>query len=339
MSIESAMQEHLDNLIKPIGSLGDLETFALKLADIQQCVPPVIEKKAVYVFAADHGITDEGVSLYPKEVTHQMVLNFLGNGAAINVLAKHNGFDIFVVDAGILQAVDDGRVIDCRAGSGTNNFLEEPAMSEAQLETCLSNGSRLAEQAAQNGYQLVAVGDMGIGNTTAAAAMLIASGLDASNIVDRGTGINDEALANKRRIIESAVKKHEPYNSPAAILSSVGGFELCTMVGFILGLKDRKIACVIDGFPVGSAAYMAYMMDPTITSFLFAGHLSKVKGHATVLSKMQLTPVLDLKMRLGEGTGAVLGGQLVCLAACVAAEMASFKSANVSRSEGVEENY
>ncbi len=339
MDIKAQMQQHLDNLTKPRGSLGDLEDMALKLAGIQNKVPPGVGKKAVYVFAGDHGITEEKVSLYPSEVTYQMVLNFLNQGAAINVLARHLAYDVSIVDCGVAQPIDDERVVDCKAGPGTRNFAKEPAMSADLLEACLANGRRLASSAVEQGYDLVAVGDMGIGNTSTAAALLIASGFDPESVVDRGTGISDESLVQKREIIERAVGLHAPYTDPKDVLRKVGGFELATMAGFILGLKGRQVACVIDGFPVSSAAYMAYRMEPQIRSYLFAGHKSKVKGHAVILDKMQLSPLLDLRMRLGEGTGAVLGGQLVCLAARLAAEMASFQSAQVSRSEAVEEDY
>jgi nicotinate-nucleotide--dimethylbenzimidazole phosphoribosyltransferase len=212
-------------------------------------------------------------------------------------------------------------------------------MQAEQLETCLENGAKLAASAVEQGYDLIALGDMGIGNTSTAAALLIASGFEAQSVVDRGTGISDDNLLQKREIIERAVEKHRPFADPKDILRKVGGFEFATMAGFILGLKERRVACVIDGFPVSSAAYMACRLDPQVRRFLFAGHRSKVKGHTVILNRLQLPPLVDLQMRLGEGTGAVLGGELIYLAAKLSSEMASFQSARVSRSETVEEDY
>ena len=333
------MQRHLDNLTKPVGSLGELETLAVRLAEIQGRVPPRIRGNAVFVFAGDHGITAEGVSLYPQEVTRQMVLNFLGGGAAINVLARECGFDLFVVDTGIVEPVSGEGILECRVGAGTVDFLTGPAMSEAQLEHCLANGRRLADMTVERNYDLVAVGDMGIGNTTSAAGLLVAAGFPPGEIVDRGTGIPAKTLDHKRRVIEEAVGRHAPFERPEHVLQRLGGFELATMAGYIGALAGRGVACVIDGFPVTAAAYMALSMDEAVGSYLFAGHRSKVKGHDLVLKKMGLKPIVDFGMRLGEGTGAVMGGWIIGLAAALAGEMASFEGAHVSRSDGVEENY
>ena len=338
-SISELMQQHMDNLTKPVGSFGNLEQYALKLSEIQQRVPPSVGRKAVFVFAGDHGITEEKVSLYPREVTCQMVLNFIGGGAAINVLARHCGFDVSVVDAGVDADLRHAKIIDKKVARGTRNFLNEPAMSEEQLSTCLENGRALAEKAVREKYDLVALGDMGIGNTSSAAALLIASGFKPEDVVDRGTGISTEALDHKRQTIMQAVRRHTPFGSPRTILQRLGGFELCAIAGFILALRERGVACIIDGFPVSTAAYMAFSIDNSITSFIFAGHRSKVRGHARILEAMGMEPILDLGMRLGEGTGAVLGGQVVDLSAKLAGEMASFDSARVSRSEEIEENY
>ena len=338
-SLNKKMQHHLDNLTKPKGSLGDLEDFAMKLAVIQGRVPPRINRKISVVFAGDHGIVDEGVSLYPREVTTQMVLNFLGGGAAINVMARHCGADIRIIDAGIAGEVGESEVIHMKVRPGTRNFAVEEAMTENELELCLDRGRELAKWVSREGYDLVSIGDMGIGNTTTAAALLAANGLDLDAVVDRGTGIDDKTLNHKRSVIKSALEKHGPFRNVRESMRCVGGFEICMIVGFILGLKDRKIACVIDGLPVTAGAYLARCIDSTVSAFLFAGHRSKVKGHIVTLNAMGLEPILDLNMRLGEGTGAVLGGFLVSMAANVACEMASFESAGVSRSEGDEKDY
>lgn len=337
-ALRKEMQAHLDNLTKPVGSLGRLEEFALKMAAIQGEVPPRVRKKGAWVCAGDHGINAAGVSMYPQEVTYQMLRNFTAGGAGINVLAKHCGFDVSVVDTGIALPVDFEGVIDRRVGPGTANFSETEAMTEEQLTRCLENGKSLAAGAADSGYDIVALGDMGISNTTPAAAMAIAAGLPADAIIDRGTGISDAMLEHKRKVILEAVEKHAPYGGPMDIMRKLGGFELCTMAGFVLGLRERKVACMIDGFPVTSGAYMAWLIDAGVSGFLFAGHRSKVKGHQVMLDAMGLEPVLDFSMRLGEGTGAVLGGFMVEMGVRIAREMASFSDAQVTQSED-EENY
>ncbi len=337
--LREKMQHHLDNLTKPVGSLGDLEDFAMKMSLIQGAVPPVLNKKAVYVFASDHGINAEGVSMYPQEVTYQMLINVTAGGAGISVLAKNCGYDVVAVDTGILTPVDDSSIIDCRAGSGSANFHETEAMTAEQASLCLENGRRLAQQAADAGYQLVAIGDLGISNTTTAAAMAIAGGLEADLIIDKGTGISDEMLDNKRRVIIESVEKHAPYKDAEDIIRKVGGFEQAVMAGFILGLKGRGIACVIDGFPVTAGALMAWLIDNSVSEYLFAGHKSKVRGHRVMLDKLGLSPIVDFNMRLGEGTGAVIGGYMVELGVKTACEMASFENANVSKSLTEEENY
>ena len=337
--LREKMQNHLDNLTKPVGSLGQLEELAMKMSLIQKAVPPVLNRKAVYVFAGDHGINVEGVSMYPQEVTYQMLLNFLSGGAAINVLARQCGYDVFTVDTGIAVEAEHPGIISCRAGKGTADFLKEEAMTAEQVSVCLENGRRLAEQAADAGYQLVAIGDMGVSNTTTAAAMAIAGGLDPESIIDKGTGITDEMLGHKRRVIIDSVARHAPYKDAEDIIRKVGGFEQAVMAGFILGLKDKGIGCVIDGFPVSAGAFMAWLIDASVSEYLFAGHRSKVRGHGVILGKMGLSPVVDLDMRLGEGTGAVIGGFMIGLGVKTASEMASFENANVSKSLIEEENY
>jgi len=357
-TIAEQMQAHLDNLTKPRGSLGRLEDLVIQLAAVQERVPPKVDKKAVYVFAGDHGIVAEGVSLYPQEVTFQMLANFLSGGAAINALASglsggedsRSAWDVVAVDAGVaadtteLQKNASGlpkgrRFINKKIGPGTANFLHQPAMTKEALERALKAGESLAEDASQQGYDLVAIGDMGIGNTSTAAALLVASGFPLETIVDRGTGIDNQTLAHKQRVIAQALERHSPFSSPLDILCKVGGYDLAMMAGLILGLRHRKIGCIIDGFPVTSAAYMAYSIDATVKDFLFAGHKSKVRGHGPVLSAMGLEPILDLGMHLGEGTGAVLGGYLIELAVKTSRTMASFESAGVSDSTHAEEKY
>ncbi len=366
--IAAQMQAHLDNLTKPRGSLGRLEDLVIQLAVIQERVPPKIEKKAVYVFAGDHGIVAEGVSLYPQEVTYQMLVNFLQGGAAINALASGFGtsgisteqeasrasWDLVAVDAGVAADTSgltqigtsqmrdppqERRFINYKIGPGTANFLHQPAMTREELEQALAAGKELAKDAEQQGYDLVAIGDMGIGNTSTAAAMLAASGFPLESIVDRGTGIDAKTLAHKQEVIPRAIQNHGHFAGPLDIMVKVGGYDLAMMTGLILGLRGRRIGCIIDGFPVTSAAYMAYSMDTSVRDFLFAGHKSKVRGHGPVLEAMGLEPILDLGMHLGEGTGAVLAGYILELAVETSRTMASFASAGVSDSTHAEEKY
>ncbi len=362
-ALEQAMQQHLDNLTKPKGSLGKLESYACKLACIQGTVPPHIHKRAVFVFAGDHGITQEGVSLYPPEVTAQMVHNFMAGGAAINVLARHCGFDLYAVDAGVQadfpaswqdnpqgkdssahppQGMASPRFISAKVVRGTRNFYKEPALTEEEFTACLEKGKELALFAQKQGYQLVALGDMGIGNTSSAAALAVAFGFTPEEIIDRGTGIDAAMLAHKYQVITKAVAQflqRHPQPTAAQIGAFFGGAELVMTAGFILGLEGKNIACVIDGFPITSAALLAYRLNPRVTDWLFAGHRSHVKGHTPLLNYLGLEPIVQLDMRLGEGTGAVIGSFILSLSAAIANEMASFSQAGVSTATKEEQQY
>ena len=347
-NIKTAMENHLDNLTKPRGSLGNLETYCVKMAEIQEQVPPKIEKKGIYVFAGDHGIAAEGVSLYPQEVTRQMVLNILAGGAGINALADGTGWEVILVDAGVLgdDFPPDSEIkslcpfVRARVRSGGGNSLREAAMSAEETKRALDQGKALAQDAADRGFAMTAIGDLGIGNTTTAAAMLTAAGFSANDVVDRGTGIDNAMLENKRRVVEAAVLRAKvPQKDGEAILRELGAPDFAMMAGFILGLEGKGIACVLDGFPVTSAAYMAYLINPKVSEWLFAGHLSKVVGHKPVLDRMGLEPIVSLNMRLGEGTGAVIGGHMVELGVLAARKMASFADAHVSGGDTSEEKY
>lgn len=348
----------LDDLTKPKGSLGRLEDYAERLAVIQGAAPPLIRRKAAFVLAGDHGVTEEGVSLYPKEVTAQMVHNFMAGGAGINVLSRACGFELFAVDAGVdadfpawprrgegvaRNGAPTPGFFGMKAVRGTRNLAREPALSPAEFEACLEHGRELADFAAAEGYDIVALGDMGIGNTTSAAALLVAFGFDPEAIVDRGTGIDDGALERKRRVILEAVAARGPFaagpEGAKAIGAAFAGPELATAAGMILALKGRRIACMIDGFPITAAAALAWKIDPSVADYLFAGHLSKVKGHLPILRAMGLEPVVSLDMRLGEGTGAVIGGFVVELGAKIAGQMARFSELAVSKAVDEEKDY
>jgi nicotinate-nucleotide--dimethylbenzimidazole phosphoribosyltransferase len=275
-----------------------------------------------------------------------MAMNMLAGGAGINALSDATGWDVIVVDSGIdgdfppdneLKAKN--RLIRAKISRGSRNFHKESAMTEGETEAAIAKGRELAEDVVKQGYDMAAIGDMGIANTSTAAALFIAAGLDADFIIDRGTGLDDKQLAHKKRIIKESVISRRPVKNAYSILQELGAPDIAMMTGLILGLKGRGIACVIDGFPVTSAAYMARMIDPEITDYLFAGHLSKVSGHKPALSELGLDPIVSLDLHLGEGTGAVIGGFIVQLALACALNMSSFDTVEVSGKDIKEQKY
>jgi nicotinate-nucleotide--dimethylbenzimidazole phosphoribosyltransferase len=331
-SSESAAQERLDSLTKPLGSLGKLEDLARRIAVIQGKVPARLGRKLLFVFAADHGITQEGVSAYPKEVTAQITLNFLNGGAAINVLARHYGIDTEVVDVGVdYEFGERCGLRNCKVRRGTANFVRGAAMSRAEAERCVELGIRLAQEAAAKNVFVLGAGDMGIGNTSSAAAILCAlTGAAPSAVVGRGTGIDDVTLAKKIAVIETALALNRPdAKDPLDVLARVGGLEIGAITGVILGAAAFRLPMVLDGFIAGAAALLAQRFSARVRDFLFASHLSAEKGHRLMLEELELAPVLDLQLRLGEGTGACLLISLMEAAAKIMGEMATFESAGV----------
>ncbi|MBB5317095.1 nicotinate-nucleotide--dimethylbenzimidazole phosphoribosyltransferase [Tunturibacter empetritectus] len=332
---------HLDVLTKPLGSLGRLEDLAAQLVSIRQREYAEPLRKAVYIFAADHGITAEGVSAYPSEVTRQMVLNFLANGAAINVLAKLHGVEMNVVDVGVdadFDQIDD--LLHRKVRKGTRNMIQEPAMSSDELTEALGVGLDLADDSKAKGHSLVAVGEMGIGNTTAASAITsLLTRKPVELTTGKGTGLNTEALQHKRRIIEAVLQKYfgeaagDILPDPVDVLRIVGGLEIAAMTGFILGAARHGIAVVVDGFISTAAAALAFALVPQVRGYLFAGHQSEEPGHQALLDYLELRPILALNMRLGEGTGAVLAMPILESAMCLYNQMATFESAGVSEAK------
>jgi nicotinate-nucleotide--dimethylbenzimidazole phosphoribosyltransferase len=331
-------RERLDSLTKPRGSLGRLEDLAAKLVSIRQERSADPLRKAVYVFAADHGVTVEGISAYPSEVTRQMVLNFLARGAAINVLSRLHEVEINVVDVGVDADFDgvDG-LLHRKVRRGTRNMLREPAMSEEELVQALTVGMELAADAKARSYDLLAVGEMGIGNTTAASAMTCAlTGKAVAAVTGRGTGLNADEHARKCSVIEAIVKEHfgssegQTPSAPLNVLRCVGGLEIAAMTGFVLGAARHGIAVVADGFISTAAVAIAFAIDPKVKGYVFAGHQSEEPGHKALLDYIGLTPILTLGMRLGEGSGAVLAMPVIESAMAIYNEMATFASAGVS---------
>ncbi len=323
----------LDSLTKPPGSLGRLEEIAKRLVGIREETWPRCAAKAIFTMAADHGVTEERVSAYPKEVTRQMVLNFLSQGAAINVLCRHAGIDVIVVDIGVDGDFSGSRgLIERKVARGTRNMAREAAMSNAELHAALYVGLDLAELAAQEGRTLIGTGEMGIGNTTSASAITAAlTGCAIATVTGRGTGLDDPARKHKIEIIETALSVNRPQMSdPLDILRKVGGLEIAGLTGLIVGAAARRIPVVIDGFISTAAAAIACAIEPKIKEFIFAGHRSSEPGHSVLLDFIGQRPLLDLEMRLGEGTGAALAMTIIESAAKIMSEMATFASAGVA---------
>jgi nicotinate-nucleotide--dimethylbenzimidazole phosphoribosyltransferase len=331
---------HLDELTKPLGSLGILEDIAAQMVSIRQEEFAGPLRKSVYVFAADHGITAEGVSAYPREVTRQMVLNFLARGAAINVLAKLHEVEMNVVDVGVDADFDAaGGLLNYKVRRGTRNMLREAAMSDAELAQGIEVGLTLAADAKSQGKNLLAVGEMGIGNTTAASAITsVLTSKPVALVTGKGTGLDASAQAHKRQIIEAVVEKHfvtlgDSKPDPLEILRCVGGLEIAAITGLILGAARGGISLVIDGFISTAGAALAFAIQPLVRGYLFAGHQSEEPGHRVLLEYLRLRPILSLNMRLGEGTGAVLAMPIIESAMHLYNEMATFASAGVSEAK------
>ena len=319
----------IDAKTKPPGSLGMLEDLALQLGLILRTLQPRIEKPALLVFAADHGIVAENVSPYPQSVTAQMVANFLAGGAAINVFARQNGLALQVVDAGVNHDFGDLPGLTHRkVAPGTRNFARAPAMSAAQCEAALAHGYALADGLQGN---LLGFGEMGIGNTTAAAALMHKlTGLPLADCVGAGTGLDADGVRRKQAVIETAVALHRDVAAPLDVLATFGGLEIAMMVGAMLGAAERRMVLVIDGFIVSSALLVAARLQPAVLDYCVFAHCSGEHGHRQLLQQLGGLPLLQLGMRLGEGTGAALALPLVQAAAGFLCGMATFESVSVS---------
>ncbi len=332
-SLYDIAQRHLDNLTKPPGSLGMLEEFARRLVAIRGNKNPSIDKKAIFTFAGDHGVTEEGVSAYPKEVTKQMVFNFLRGGAGINVLARHAGADVVVIDIGVdydfenVEGLENKKVIN-----GTYNFIKTAAMSRQQAIECVEVGIKLANEYANKDYNIFGTGDMGIGNTTPSSAIAsILTGKAVSDVTGKGTGITDESLQRKISIIKAGIKLNNPDpQDPLDVLAKVGGAEIGGIAGIVLGGAANRIPVVIDGFISTAGALIAYCIEPKVSDYIFAAHNSVEKGHTVMLQKLGLKPILNLDLRLGEGTGAALAMLMIEAGLKIYKEMATFVDAGVS---------
>jgi nicotinate-nucleotide--dimethylbenzimidazole phosphoribosyltransferase len=311
--LERRIRARLDSLTKPPGSLGRLESLALQIGLIQQTDTPSIGRKTVAIFCADHGIVEEGVSPYPSEVTRQMVANFRAGGAAITVLCRHFGIGPVVVDMGV--------------GHPTKNFAHESAMTRTQAEDAIAAGRKYAESA-----DVIGAGDMGIGNTTSAAALLSAfSGLDPQETAGRGTGLDDTGVARKIDVIRRALALHQPDPAdPIGVLAALGGFEIAAIAGLVLGAAQHRRVVVLDGFIACAGALIARAIAPAALDYAVFSHRSAERGHRKMLEFLNAEPLFDLDMRLGEGTGAAIAINLVEAAVKLYREMATFESAGVA---------
>ncbi len=335
-SAMEAAQARQQTLTKPPGSLGRLEQLSIQLAGIQARPLPRVDRKVVLVLAADHGIAAEGVSAYPSEVTAQMVLNFLANGAAINVLARQLGARVIVADMGVASDLPDHPLlIKRKIARGTRSLLREPAMSRQQAARAVESGMELVVAELANGLDLVATGEMGIGNTTPASAITaVFTGQPVAEVTGRGTGVDDRGLAHKVGVIEAALALHGPDPmDPLGVLSAVGGFEIGAIAGVCLAAAANRVPVVVDGFISAAGALIAVAICPGVKPYLIASHLSVERGHAALWDTLGLQPLFDLDLRLGEGTGAVLAMHLAEAACRILAEMATFAEAGVSNRE------
>jgi nicotinate-nucleotide--dimethylbenzimidazole phosphoribosyltransferase len=335
-------QKRLDSLTKPLGSLGRLEELAQWLSGVTRQNRPRLPRKVVFTFAADHGVTEEGVSAYPAAVTPEMVKNFLRGGAAINVLARQAGAEVIVADFGVNADFGDLKdLVGCKIGKGTANMAKGPAMTEEQATKAILAGARLALAEKERGATLFATGDMGIGNTTAASALVAAlTGAPVEEVTGRGTGIDDDTFRRKVNVIRRALEVNKvDAKNPLATLAQVGGFEIAGLVGVILAGAATRTPVLIDGFISGAAALVACRLadGKPVRDYLAIAHLSVERGHQRIARELALVPLLDFRMRLGEGTGAALAMPLLDAACAIYSDMATFAEAGVSeKNETVE---
>lgn len=331
------VRTYLDTLTKPHGSLGRLEQLVVKLGKMTAIPFPIITPPGVLVFAADHGVTAEGISAYPQEVTAQMVLNFLAGGAAMNVYSRQIGALFEIIDVGVAETVTDDDLIDRPVRQGTRNFCQENAMTEAEMIQALTVGKEEATNIIAKGAKSLIVGEMGIGNTTSASALLIALNgqLSPEALVGPGTGLNTEQIVHKQTVIERAIEARQPdRNDPYDLLQKLGGYEIAAMAGAMLEAAHNRLPIIVDGFICTVAALIACQIDARVSGYMIAGHQSAEPGHTMALAQLGKKPLLQLELRLGEGTGAALAFPILESATRTLQEMATFSDAQVS-----EKNY
>ncbi|MFW6151548.1 MAG: nicotinate-nucleotide--dimethylbenzimidazole phosphoribosyltransferase [Verrucomicrobiota bacterium] len=326
------IQAHLDDLTKPPGSLGRLEEIAMQYCLIRQTTSPSLPRKKIFCLAGDHGVARSGVSAFPQEVTGQMVQNMLNGGAAINVLAEHAHAELAVVDMGIIPEINSRDLIERKVRPGTANIEEGPAMSIEEATRAVEIGISLACDAASAGFTLLGTGEMGIANTTPSTALCSQYlGIKPADITGAGTGINSSQLRAKIRVIERALEVNKQlFNDPLSVLAAVGGLEIAGICGLVLGCAANNIPVVIDGFISTAGALAAMRMEPVVQDYLFFSHVSKEKGHSVIIHQLGIRPLLNLDLRLGEGTGGALAMTMVDASISIYNQMATFSSAAVT---------
>jgi nicotinate-nucleotide--dimethylbenzimidazole phosphoribosyltransferase len=332
----AAAKARQDILTKPPGSLGRLEELSIQLAGISGKEVPEIKDKVIITMAGDHGVVEEGVSAFPQEVTPQMVLNFLHGGAAINVLARHVGARITIVDMGVAAEMEaHPKLVMKKVAPGTANMTVGPAMTREQAEQAILAGAEVVEVEIEKGLDIVGTGDMGIGNTTPSAAIAAAlTGIEPAKLAGRGTGVDDEGLKRKIDAIERALAVNKPNPEDGLdVLTKVGGFEIAGLVGAILGAAANGKPVMVDGFISTAAAMIAVAIEPAVRPYLISAHRSQEYGHGQMVEWLGLKPLVDFDLRLGEGTGAALGISIAEAACKILAEMATFAEAGVSDKE------
>ncbi len=334
MTLEEQLKHKIDFKTKPLGSLGKLEDVALQIGMIQNTLTPELKSPAILVFAGDHGLTEEGISPFPKDVTWQMVMNFVAGGAAINVFCRQNGISLKVVDAGVDYDFPAGiPVIDAKVARGTRNMRREPAMTEEECAEAMQKGRELVAAEAGNGCNIIGFGEMGIGNTSASSLLMHRFlNLPVENCTGAGTGMYGEHFTHKMRILKEVSQKHNPL-TPEETLATFGGLEIAMMVGAMLEACDRKMVLLIDGFIGTAAALTAIEMNADVRKNCVFCHSSDERGHKLMLEHLNASPLLQLDLRLGEGTGAALAFPVVQAAVNFLNEMASFEAAGVSNKE------
>ncbi|PWK17303.1 nicotinate-nucleotide-dimethylbenzimidazole phosphoribosyltransferase [Arcicella aurantiaca] len=334
-SIEKKLQHKIDFKTKPLGALGILEKIAIQVATIQNTLSPSLQKPTIIVFAGDHGVANDGLSAYPQEVTYQMVMNFLAGGAAINVFAKQHNITLKIVDAGVNHDFEPHpNLVDAKIAKGTQSFLREKAMTEAQLEACFQQGKEIVNAVANTGCNVIGFGEMGIANTSSAAMIMsYCCKIPIEKCVGRGTGINDLQLENKIAKLKMASEFHGTITDPIEILRTFGGFEITQIVGAMLTAFEKNMLILVDGFIASSAFLVAFRIKDEIMKNAVFCHQSQEQGHKQMLAFMKADSLLQLNMRLGEGTGCAVAFPIIESSINFLNEMASFESAGISNKE------
>ncbi|MDD5461568.1 MAG: nicotinate-nucleotide--dimethylbenzimidazole phosphoribosyltransferase [Methylococcales bacterium] len=332
-TLRSLLQSKIDQKTKPLGSLGQLESLALQIGLCQDTLTPALNKPCIIIFAGDHGIVEAGVSAYPQTVTAQMVANFLSGGAAISVFARQNKLELLIADAGVNADLEGHpRLIDAKIGKGTKNFLTSPAMTAGDCIKALQAGADLVLQQHNNGCNCIGFGEMGIGNTSSAAMLMhCLTGVPLVECIGRGAGLNDDQLQNKVNLLQQALNRHKDIIEPLDVLATFGGFEIAMLAGAYFKAAELKMLIMVDGFIASSALLVAFKLYPQVLGFCIFSHVSGEQGHQALLEYFNAKPLLNLDLRLGEGSGIALAYPLLQSAVVFLNEMATFAEAGVDR--------